>query len=180
LRLPLKSGAFDAVISIAVIHHFSNRYCFKWALICPDLYERQRLMNFFVSRGAKGRFSYMFGRLSRLKNLSQNKMFSCHGIWHLSLRMKKFFSKFSRKKRRRIRKSRKSKKSRRNKKSRNFQMKSHVFSVFYMDIHLEKGTDDYEINDQKKTVVYKRYYHVFRKGELEELLAELTGFSITN
>lgn len=24
LRLPLKSGSFDAVISIAVIHHFSN------------------------------------------------------------------------------------------------------------------------------------------------------------
>jgi hypothetical protein len=26
------------------------------------------------------------------------------------------------------------------------------------------------LDENKKTVVYKRYYHVFRKGELEDLL----------
>lgn len=47
-----------------------------------------------------------------------------------------------------------------------------------MDQKPHQGIEDYEINKDKKTVVYKRYYHVFKKGELEELLAEMTGFKI--
>lgn len=31
---------------------------------------------------------------------------------------------------------------------------------------------DQEVNEEKRTVVYKRYYHVFKKGELEALLEQ--------
>ena len=34
------------------------------------------------------------------------------------------------------------------------------------------------MNEEKKTVVYKRYYHVFKEGELEKLLKEMDGFTI--
>lgn len=32
---------------------------------------------------------------------------------------------------------------------------------------------DIFVNEAKKTIVYKRYYHVFKKGELEDLIKEL-------
>ena len=35
------------------------------------------------------------------------------------------------------------------------------------------------INDsEKKTIVYKRFYHVFQKGELEELISEFKNLEI--
>ena len=37
---------------------------------------------------------------------------------------------------------------------------------------------DVTINEEKQAVVYKRYYHVFRKGELESLVATIPGVEI--
>lgn len=34
----------------------------------------------------------------------------------------------------------------------------------------ENPNQELEINEQKQTVVYKRYYHVFKEGELEGLV----------
>jgi alkylated DNA repair protein alkB family protein 8 len=42
----------------------------------------------------------------------------------------------------------------------------------------ETGIKDYQINEEKKTVVYKRYYHVFKEGEMEDLLKEIEGFKL--
>jgi hypothetical protein len=38
--------------------------------------------------------------------------------------------------------------------------------------------EDKELNTDKKTVVYKRYYHVFKKGELEDLFNQINGITI--
>lgn len=35
-----------------------------------------------------------------------------------------------------------------------------------------------EIDEEKKTIVYKRYYHVFKQGELEEIVGEVPDVSI--
>lgn len=34
------------------------------------------------------------------------------------------------------------------------------------------------VDETKKTVVYKRYYHVFKKGELEDLVMDIEGLKI--
>lgn len=36
----------------------------------------------------------------------------------------------------------------------------------------ESAVQEQEINEEKQTVVYKRYYHVFKEGELERLVSE--------
>ena len=38
---------------------------------------------------------------------------------------------------------------------------------------------DITINEEKKTVVYKRYYHVFKKGELEDMVMKIPNIEIT-
>ncbi len=44
---------------------------------------------------------------------------------------------------------------------------------------VEEGQEsDIVINEGKKTLVYKRYYHMFKKGELEELVGEVEGVEI--
>lgn len=40
-------------------------------------------------------------------------------------------------------------------------------------------TDKYfKINEEKKTVVYKRYYHVFIKGEIENLVSQIPNVQL--
>jgi hypothetical protein len=42
----------------------------------------------------------------------------------------------------------------------------------------DQQKNDIVINEGKKTLVYKRYYHMFKKGELEELVQEAGGVEI--
>jgi len=42
----------------------------------------------------------------------------------------------------------------------------------------EEEIEDYQVNEGKKTVVYKRYYHMFKHGELEELIKEIPEVEI--
>ncbi len=38
--------------------------------------------------------------------------------------------------------------------------------------------EDFQLNEGKKTLVYKRYYHMFKRGELEGLVAEVPEVEI--
>ena len=49
------------------------------------------------------------------------------------------------------------------------------------DVQIEQNTGYIEtaIKDEtKKATIYHRYYHVFKKGELEELINEIPGLKI--
>ena len=43
---------------------------------------------------------------------------------------------------------------------------------------VKDGEDDCHVNEAKKTVVYKRYYHMFKNGELEDLIKEIPELEI--
>ncbi|KAL4508572.1 hypothetical protein ABPG72_003876 [Tetrahymena utriculariae] len=43
-----------------------------------------------------------------------------------------------------------------------------------------KPNTDIQINEAKQSVVYKRYYHVFKKGELEELISRIPNCKIND
>lgn len=38
--------------------------------------------------------------------------------------------------------------------------------------------EDFQLNEGKKTLVYKRYYHMFKRGELEDLVSEVPEVEI--
>jgi alkylated DNA repair protein alkB family protein 8 len=42
----------------------------------------------------------------------------------------------------------------------------------------ENKETDILMNEGKKTLVYKRYYHMFKKGELEELVGQVPGLEV--
>jgi len=44
----------------------------------------------------------------------------------------------------------------------------------------ENKKEGITINPEKQTVVYKRYYHVFKKGELEELVLQVKDVEIVS
>ena len=45
----------------------------------------------------------------------------------------------------------------------------------------EKESEDLtKLNKEKKTVVYKRYYHVFKENELEDLVNQFQDVEITD
>lgn len=46
------------------------------------------------------------------------------------------------------------------------------------DEKIEENDEDFQLNEGKKTLVYKRYYHVFKNGELEELIKEVPEVQI--
>lgn len=54
----------------------------------------------------------------------------------------------------------------------------------YEDSKVVKGETkpktDVTINEEKQTVVYKRYYHVFKKGELEGLIVSIPNCRVVD
>lgn len=43
---------------------------------------------------------------------------------------------------------------------------------------VKEGEEECHVNEVKKTVVYKRYYHMFKNGELEDLIKEVPEVEI--
>ncbi|CAD8149645.1 unnamed protein product [Paramecium octaurelia] len=125
LRLPLKSEMFDAVISIAVIHHFSNKILRQQAI--------KELLRICKSKGLV--LIYVWAMEQEEKTFNEQDVFV---PWNL-------------------------------------QFKYEDEKVINQEVQQQ-----FKIDDQKKTVVYKRYYHVFKQGEIEELLSEMPGFKIVN
>ena len=123
LKLPIKSEFFDAVISIAVIHHFSN-----------ELLRIQALKEIFrVTKFGGKVLIYVWAMEQKEKKFVEQDNFV---PWHLQNK---------------------------------FENESKVETM-------ENGpniTEDKNINCK----VYQRYYHVFYKGELEDLIKK-TGVKL--
>ena len=116
LKLPIKSESFDAAISIAVIHHFSN-----------ELLRIQALKEIFRVIKKKGKvLIYVWAMEQKEKKFKEQDNFV---PWHLQKK---------------------------------YENESKVETM-------ENGpniTEDKNINCK----VYQRYYHVFIKGELEDII----------
>ena len=124
LKLPIKSESFDAAISIAVIHHFSN-----------ELLRIQALKEIFriVRRGGLV-LVYVWAMEQKEKKFTEQDNFV---PWHLQNK---------------------------------YENESKVET-------LQNGPNI--IQDKKiDCTVYQRYYHVFIKGELEELINK-TGVQVS-
>lgn len=123
LKLPIRSGSFDAAISIAVIHHFSN-----------ELLRVQALKEIFriVKKGGKI-LVYVWAMEQKEKKFTEQDNFV---PWHLQNK---------------------------------YENKTKVET-------LENGPS---IMEDKKIdcTVYQRYYHVFFKGELEDIINK-TGVDV--
>lgn len=46
------------------------------------------------------------------------------------------------------------------------------------DEKTSKNNEDFVINEVKNTKIYKRYYHIFKQGELEELINRVKSVKI--
>ena len=123
LKLPIRSESFDAVISIAVIHHFSN-----------ELLRIQALKEIFRVTKIGGKILvYVWAMEQKEKKFTEQDNFV---PWHLQNR---------------------------------FENETKVETI-------QNGpnvTEDKNINCK----VYQRYYHVFYKGELEDLINK-TGIKV--
>ena len=123
LKLPIRSEFFDAVISIAVIHHFSN-----------ELLRIQALKEIFRVTKIGGKILiYVWAMEQKEKKFTEQDNFV---PWHLQKK---------------------------------FENETKVETM-------ENGpniTEDKNINCK----VYQRYYHVFYKGELEDLINK-TGIKV--
>ena len=123
LKLPIRSESFDAVISIAVIHHFSN-----------ELLRIQALKEIFRVTKIGGKILvYVWAMEQKEKKFTEQDNFV---PWHLQNR---------------------------------FENETKVETI-------QNGpnvTEDKNINCK----VYQRYYHVFYKGELEDIIKK-TGINV--
>ena len=123
LKLPIRSESFDAVISIAVIHHFSN-----------ELLRIQALKEIFRVTKIGGKILvYVWAMEQKEKKFTEQDNFV---PWHLQNR---------------------------------FENETKVETI-------QNGpnvTEDKNINCK----VYQRYYHVFYKGELEDIIKK-TGIKV--
>lgn len=136
LFLPVKSNILDYVISIAVVHHFSN----------PSL-RRKALEELLRITRPGGRI------LVTVWALEQNKKFKTADVfvpWNLH----------------------------------NKYHKSNLKKGIEDEEEIKQGLEDdgnrpevYK-NEEKKAVVYKRYYHLFVYKELESLLEDIGGLKI--
>ena len=123
LKLPIKSGVFDAAISIAVIHHFSN-----------ELLRIQALKEIFrvVKKGGKV-LVYVWAMEQKEKKFTEQDNFV---PWHLQ-------------------------------------------NKYENETKVETLQNGPNIKEDKNIncMVYQRYYHVFYKGELEDIIKK-TGINV--
>jgi alkylated DNA repair protein alkB family protein 8 len=122
LKLPFRSNIFDSVISIAVIHHFSNPVLRKQAI----------------------------NELTRITRVDGKILIY---VWALEQDEKKFENQD------------------------NF-VPWHLQNTYETQQSIETLGPQIIKEDKKNSTVYHRYYHVFKKGELEELLKDFDNLKI--
>ena len=124
LYLPIRSNIFDAAISIAVVHHFSN-----------DLLRLKALKEIHRILKINGKFLIY--------------------VWALEQTEKKFT------------------------KQDNF-VPWHLQQKWENDVKVETMESGPKIVKEEKIncTVYQRYYHVFKKGEIENLIEKIPGLEI--
>ena len=124
LYLPIRSNSFDAAISIAVVHHFSN-----------DLLRLKALKEIHRILKINGKFLIY--------------------VWALEQTEKKFT------------------------KQDNF-VPWHLQQKWENDVKVETMESGPKIVKEEKIncTVYQRYYHVFKKGEIENLIEKISGLEI--
>ena len=124
LKLPIRNNFFDAIISIAVIHHFSN-----------DLLRIQALKEIVRILKINGKFLiYVWALEQQEKKFTEQDNFV---PWHLQQKYEN----------------------------------NVVVNTLSQGPKIAK-------DDQINCVVYQRYYHVFKKGELENLISQIQNVVI--
>ena len=122
LYLPVRTNVFDAAISIAVVHHFSND-----SLRIKALKELTRIIK------PGGKFLIY--------------------VWALEQQEKKFTNQD------------------------NF-VPWHLQEKWENNVQVETMGPNIIKDEKSKSIVYQRYYHVFKKDELENLIKQVEGVEI--
>ena len=139
-RLPYRSNMFDAVISVAVVHHFSTSERRQHAI--NDLYR--------ICRPGGKVLIYVWA-FEQVNKKTGKQRFSEQDVfipWH----MQKQFEQQNQKK------------QNQQKKDENNDDNGEENG------ETEEKKKNYEYDEARDEKVYKRYYHLFRKGELETLV----------
>ncbi|KRX00371.1 hypothetical protein PPERSA_10870 [Pseudocohnilembus persalinus] len=179
LKLPWRSGIFDAAISIAVIHHFSNDF-----LRIQALREIHRVLN------KEGRaLIYVWAMEQKERKFQEQDIFV---PWHNQFKFEEELEKKQKTKKTQKKvdedKKESEEQNQNNDVKQNKQEEEDEDQISQEEkkkMEAEKyqqkiGVDQKvsKVDAEKQSVVYKRYYHVFIKGELEALVEKSGLFDI--
>jgi len=171
LRLPFRDGAVDVAISIAVIHHFSNP-----KLRIQAIKELTR-----ITRNGGKILIYVWAFEQDGRKFTQQDVLV---PWHLQFKFEDedkvnaLIGKKSESGSVGERSQNDIKEDVEEKKDDQPQSESQSRPQAQPQGGEGEEEEDFQVNEGKKSLVYKRYYHMFKSGELEGLVAEVPEVEI--